>query len=41
MCISSMSYFNILSIPVWNIENTAIGIRHADHVAPFIRKSWH
>jgi hypothetical protein len=21
-------------------ENTAVGIRHADHVAPFIRKSW-
>jgi hypothetical protein len=22
------------------MENTAIGIRHADHVAPSIRKSW-
>jgi hypothetical protein len=22
-------------------ENTAVGIRHADHVAPSIRKSWH
>jgi hypothetical protein len=21
-------------------ENTAVGIRHANHVAPFIRKSW-
>jgi hypothetical protein len=21
-------------------ENTAVGIRHADHVAPSIRKSW-
>jgi hypothetical protein len=21
-------------------ENTAVGILHADHVAPFIRKSW-
>jgi hypothetical protein len=27
--------------PVYKIENTAIGIRHADHVAPSIRKSWH
>jgi hypothetical protein len=23
------------------IENTTIRIRHADHVAPSIRKSWH
>jgi hypothetical protein len=23
------------------IENTAVGIRHPDHVAPSIRKSWH
>jgi hypothetical protein len=22
-------------------ENTAVGIRHADHVAPSIRKIWH
>jgi hypothetical protein len=22
-------------------ENTAVGIGHADHVAPYIRKSWH
>jgi hypothetical protein len=22
-------------------ENTAIGIRHTDHVVPFIRKNWH
>jgi hypothetical protein len=22
-------------------ENTALGIRHADHVAPAIRESWH
>jgi hypothetical protein len=22
-------------------ENTAVGIRHADHVAPSILKSWH
>jgi hypothetical protein len=26
--------------PVQKTENTAIGIHHADHVAPFIRKSW-
>jgi hypothetical protein len=25
---------------VWKTENTAVGIRHADHVAPSIRKSW-
>jgi hypothetical protein len=25
---------------VQKTENTAIGIRHADHVAPSIRKSW-
>jgi hypothetical protein len=24
----------------WVNENTAVGIRHADHVAPSIRKSW-
>jgi hypothetical protein len=26
--------------PVYKIENTAVGIRHADHVTPSIRKSW-
>jgi hypothetical protein len=26
--------------PVYKSENTAVGIRHADHVAPSIRKSW-
>jgi hypothetical protein len=26
--------------PVYNTENTAVGIRHADHMAPSIRKSW-
>jgi hypothetical protein len=26
--------------PVWKTENMAVGIRHADHVAPYIRKSW-
>jgi hypothetical protein len=25
---------------VWKTENTTVGIRHADHVAPSIRKSW-
>jgi hypothetical protein len=28
----------ILAAPVQKGENTAIGIRHADHVAPSIRK---
>jgi hypothetical protein len=23
------------------IENTAVGIHHVDHVAPYIRKNWH
>jgi hypothetical protein len=27
-----------VAAPVWKIENTAVGIRHADHVAPFIFK---
>jgi hypothetical protein len=26
--------------PVYKTKTTAVGIRHADHVAPFIRKSW-
>jgi hypothetical protein len=26
--------------PVYKTENMAVGIRHADHVAPSIRKSW-
>jgi hypothetical protein len=29
-----------VAAPVYKIENTAVGIHHADHVAPFIRKSW-
>jgi hypothetical protein len=29
-----------VAAPVYKTENTAIGIRHADHVAPSIRKSW-
>jgi hypothetical protein len=27
-----------VAAPVYTIENTAVGIRHADHVAPSIRK---
>jgi hypothetical protein len=27
-----------VAAPVYKIENTAVGIRHADHVAPSIRK---
>jgi hypothetical protein len=29
-----------VAAPVLKTENTAVGIRHADHVAPSIRKSW-
>jgi hypothetical protein len=29
-----------VAAPVYKIENTAVGIRHADHVAPSIRISW-
>jgi hypothetical protein len=29
-----------VAAPVWKTENTAVGIRPADHVAPSIRKSW-
>jgi hypothetical protein len=29
-----------VAAPVSKTENTAGGIRQADHVAPFIRKSW-
>jgi hypothetical protein len=28
-----------VAAPVYKTENTAVGIRHTDHVAPFIRKS--
>jgi hypothetical protein len=28
-----------VEVPVQKTENTALGIRHADHVAPSIRKS--
>jgi hypothetical protein len=27
-----------VAAPVWKTENTAVGIRHADHMAPSIRK---
>jgi hypothetical protein len=29
-----------VAAPVQKIDNTDVGIRHADHVAPSIRKSW-
>jgi hypothetical protein len=29
-----------VAAPVYKTDNTAVGIRHSDHVAPFIRKSW-
>jgi hypothetical protein len=29
-----------VAAPAYKTENTAVGVRHADHVAPFIRKSW-
>jgi hypothetical protein len=29
-----------VAAPYWKTEKTAVGIRHADHVAPSIRKSW-
>jgi hypothetical protein len=29
-----------VAAPVQKTENTAVGIRHADHVALYIRKSW-
>jgi hypothetical protein len=29
-----------VAAPVYKTENTAVGIRHAEHVAPFIRTSW-
>jgi hypothetical protein len=30
-----------VAAPVWKTETTATGIRHADHVLPYIHKSWH
>jgi hypothetical protein len=32
-------YYLVL-VSVYKTDNTAVGIRHADHVAPYIRKSW-
>jgi hypothetical protein len=29
-----------VAAPVYKTENTAVGIPHADHVAPYIRNSW-
>jgi hypothetical protein len=29
-----------VAAPVSKTENTAVGVRHADHVAHSIRKSW-
>jgi hypothetical protein len=29
-----------VAAPIQRTENTAVGIRYADHVAPSIRKSW-
>jgi hypothetical protein len=29
-----------VAAPVYKTENTAVGIHHADHAAPSIRKSW-
>jgi hypothetical protein len=29
-----------VAAPVYKSENTAVGIRHADQVAPSIRKGW-
>jgi hypothetical protein len=29
-----------VAAPIYKVVNTAVGIRHADHVAPSIRKSW-
>jgi hypothetical protein len=29
-----------IAAPLYKTENTAVGIRHTDHVAHSIRKSW-
>jgi hypothetical protein len=29
-----------VAAPVYKTENTTVGIRHADNVAPSVRKSW-
>jgi hypothetical protein len=33
--------FLVMYTPVQKVENAAVGIRHADYVAPSIHKSWH
>jgi hypothetical protein len=30
-----------VAAPVWESENTAVGIRRVDHATLSIRKSWH
>jgi hypothetical protein len=36
------SYLEVnVAAPVYKPENMAVGIRHDDHVAPSISKSWH
>jgi hypothetical protein len=30
-----------VAAPVWKASNTVVGIRHADHEASCIRKSWY
>jgi hypothetical protein len=30
-----------VAAPVYEAKDTAVGIRHADHMAPSIGKSWH
>jgi hypothetical protein len=27
-----------VAVPVWKAQNTAVGIRHDDHVTPYIQK---
>jgi hypothetical protein len=39
--LSFMSTIEVLLAPVYKTENKAVGIRCADHMAPFNRKSWH
>jgi hypothetical protein len=29
-----------VAAPVYKTENTAVGIRHSNHMAPSIRKNW-
>jgi hypothetical protein len=35
--------FEVIStlVPLKKSEDTAVGIHHADHVTPSVRKSWH